>query len=369
MTRKIWNWQQKNWPDFSYTKDILKTEETAFLTQSGLSFGIARHIDDAEKQNITISMISNEAYKTSEIEGEILNRDSLQSSIKQHFGYKAHPSHDHPRESGIAEMIIDLHHHYDALLSHDILHTWHEMLMNGRRDLNAIGRYRSHEEPMQVVSDYVQNRKIHFEAPPSSSMMKEMSSFIAWFNHTSPTGKTPLPPIIRASIAHLRFLSIHPFEDGNGRIGRALVEKVLAQHLKQPTLIGLSQIIQDNKKRYYDALEIQNKHNEINGWLEYFAEVILEAQKYTISEMDFLIQKAKFFIRHKDQMNARQNKVIARMYAEGTKGFEGGLSAQNYITISQTSPSTATRDLKNLVDKNALTQTGKRKATRYWLRL
>ena len=369
MTRKIWNWQQDDWPDLSYAKEALKAEDAAFLTQSGLSFGVARHIGDTEKQDITISMISNEAYKTSQIEGEILDRDSLQSSIKHHFGYKEHPSHNHPRESGVAEMMIDLHHNYDTPLSHEILYAWHEMLMNGRRDLNDIGRYRSHEEPMQVVSGYVHNRKIHFEAPPSSSMAEEMGSFIVWFNQTSPTGETPLPALLRASIAHLRFVSIHPFEDGNGRIGRVLVEKVLAQHLKQPTLIALSQIIQDNRKGYYDALETQNKHNEIDGWLGYFADVILQAQKYTISEMDFLIQKTKFFDRHKDHMNARQSKVVARMFAEGTKGFEGGLSAQNYVTITQTSASTATRDLKDLVDKNALFQTGERKGTRYWLRL
>ena len=368
MQYKIWNWQQEDWPHFTYAPHLFEGTESKFLLNAGLSFGISRHISDEEKRDIIVSLISNEAYKTSEIEGELLDRDSLQSSIKRHFGYQEKPSYNRPRENGIAEMMIDLHHHFNKPLSHDILYSWHLMLMNGRRDLNAVGRYRTHEEPMQVVSGYIHKRNIHFEAPPSTTMDSEMGAFIDWFNATSPTGDQPLPALTRASIAHLYFVSIHPFEDGNGRIGRALVEKILAQHLEQPTLIALSQVIQDGKKNYYDALEKQNKHNAIDEWINYFSGVLLQAQAYTLKEMEFLIKKTRFFDRFKDKLNARQQKVVARMFAEGTKGFVGGLSAKNYVTIASTTASTATRDLQGLVKLGALIKTGERKSTRYYLK-
>ena len=362
-----WNWQQQDWPNFTYDSATIAAMEQDFLQQSGLSFGVSKHITSAEKNDLVINLISNEALKTSEIEGEILDRESLQSSIKKHFGLKVPPTHNHPAENGIAEMMIDLYNHYDAPLTHEILWSWHEMLMSGRRDLQDIGRYRTHDDPMQVVSGYHHKPTVHFEAPPSKDMRAEMEIFIQWFNNTAPTGKTPLSPLVRSGIVHLYFVSIHPFEDGNGRIGRALIEKVLAQHLKQPSLIALSQIINDKKKDYYQALEQQNKHNEITLWLNYFAKMVLDAQKYTIDQMEFIIKKTKFFDQFIDQMNERQHKVIVRMMREGIKGFDGGLSAKNYIAIANTSASTATRDLQDLVEKKIFIQTGTRKSTRYWL--
>lgn len=369
MKHEIWNWQQDDWPHFKYDVGLLEGTESKFLINAGLSFGISKHVSEQEKQDIVVNLISNEAYKTSEIEGELLDRDSLQSSIKKHFGYHKETSYNHPKENGIAEMMIDLHHHFDTPLSHEILWSWHAMLMSGRRDLNAIGGYRAHEEPMQVVSGPSYQRKVHFEAPPSATIGAEMTAFIDWFNATSPSEKKSLPALTRASITHLYFVSIHPFEDGNGRIARALVEKALAQHLETPTLIALSQVIQDNKKGYYDALEKQNKHNTIDDWLSYLTDVLLQAQAVTIEEMEFLIEKTKFFDHFKDQINERQQKVITRLFVEGTKGFIGGLSAKNYISIAQTTASTATRDLQDMVKKGMLRKTGSRKSTRYYLRI
>ena len=294
MVQNMWNWQLEDWPHFSYTEAVLQTQEADFLKQSGFSFGISKHIHEEERRDITVNLMCTEAFKTSEIENEILDRDSLQSSIKRQFGFKDVPSRNHPRENGVAEMMIDLFHHFDAPLSHDTLCNWHAMLMNGRRDLPDIGHYRTHSEPMQVVSGYIHKQRVHFEAPPSETMGKEMETFVSWFNDTAPTGKHRLPALTRAAIAHLYFVSIHPFEDGNGRIGRALVEKALAQSLGQPTLIALSHIIQDQKKRYYEALEKQSRHNRIDDWLSYFADVILQAQSYTILEIEFLVQKTKF---------------------------------------------------------------------------
>ncbi len=366
-----WNWQQKDWPDFRFEKSALDALEAQFLRQSGLLMGAYRHISDDDKLSFAVDLMSNEALKTSEIEGEYLNRDSLRSSIRQHFGLQADARRISPAERGIADMMIDLHRHFAEELSHETLFAWHSMIASSREDLIDIGRYRTNrdDDPMQVVSGPVHRRKVHFEAPPSSVMQKEMGAFITWFNKTAPQMPSALTALTRAGIAHLYFVSIHPFEDGNGRIGRGISEKVLSQSLGQPALIALSQSIEKNKKRYYGMLEESNKDNEITAWLIYFAETVLDAQNYTQAMVDFLIKKTKLYDKVRGQLNERQDKALARMFREGVDGFKGGLSAENYITITGTSRATATRDLQDLVELGVLTKTGERKGTRYWLRM
>ena len=366
-----WIWQQPDWPTFTFQPEKLATLEAEFLKLAGLSLGMAIHLSADDKAALIIHSISNEAVKTAEIEGEWLDRASIQSSIKRQFGYATPQPATKiiPQEQGMVEMMMSLYHQFADPLTHETLFHWHTLLMSGRTDIATIGAYRTHADPMQVVSGYLQKPKIHFEAPPSESMPAEMESFITWFNQTHPkTGETPCGPLVRASIAHLWFISIHPFEDGNGRIARALVEKALAQALEKPTLIALSQVIQDNRKSYYDELERQNKHNSIDGWLTYFSVVILEAQRYSIAQIDFIIAKAKCLEQFRHQFNARQLKAMLRIFEAGTKGFEGGLSAKNYMAITQTSASTATRDLQELVTWGILHATGERKSARYyWL--
>jgi Fic family protein len=196
-----------------------------------------------------------------------------------------------------------------------------------------------------------------------------MNRFITWFNDAAPQGKTPLPALVRASIAHLYFVSIHPFEDGNGRIGRAIVEKSLAQSLGKALPLALSQTLCTNRKSYYHALQASNKSNRIDLWIDYFSDVILEAQAQAIRLVEFLIEKAKFYDQFRSQLNERQSKVIERMFGAGLGGFRGGLSAENYIRITGASRATATRDLVNLVQKIALTKSGSGKGTRYQLKL
>jgi len=178
-----------------------------------------------------------------------------------------------------------------------------------------------------------------------------------------------LPALTRAGIAHLYFVSIHPFEDGNGRIGRAISEKVIAQSIGQPSLTALAFQIEKQRNAYCDALEAANKHNEITEWLLYFAHVVLDAQKTTEDRIQFLIGKAKLYDRLRGQLNERQEKVLERVFREGPEGFQGGLSAENYVAIAKTSRATATRDLTELVECGALNKTGQLKGTRYWLRL
>jgi len=365
----IWNWQQNDWPCFRWNKDVLKDDEAQFLRQSGVLIGAAKHLSPEDEKLLIVDMITSEAIKTSEIEGEYLNRDSVQSSIRRHFGLDTDNRRVDPAERGIADMMTNLYQNYSKPLSHSTLYNWHKMLSPSRHDLHDIGRYRTHTEPMQVVSGRLDKPVIHFEAPPSKAMKSEMHAFMTWFAKTTPGGKEPLPPLTRAGIAHLYFVCIHPFEDGNGRIGRAIAEKSLSECLGNPTLIALSQTIEKNRLAYYDALENNNKENEITDWLVYFAQTVLEAQHCSQGMIDFLIEKTKLFDRTRGKLNVRQQKVIERLFREGLDGFKGGLSAENYISITGTSRATATRDLQGLVEKNVLLKTGELKSTRYHLNI
>lgn len=264
-------------------------------------------------------------------------------------------------------MMVDLYRSFAEPLSEEMLFRWHRMVMSGSRNLRDVGRYRAGAEPMQVVSGSVHEPKVHFEAPPSSRVPSEMKRFIAWFVQTAPVGEKALPALTRAGIAHLYFESVHPFEDGNGRIGRAIAEKALAQSLGQPTLTALAATILARRKSYYEALEAANKENEITRWLMWFAGVAIEAQRRTIALVEFLIDKTKLLDRLKGQLNARQEKALLRMFREGPEGFKGGLSAGKYSTITGASPATTTRDLTDLVEKGALVREGERRYARYRL--
>jgi len=362
-----WNWQQPEWPRFDWDARALSDQETRFLHEAGVVVGALKHVGDDQKSSLIIELISTEAVKTSEIEGEILDRDSVQSSLRRNFGLSADDRRVPPAEQGIADMMADLYRTFAEPLTHEKLFAWHTMVMKGRKDVKDIGRYRTHEEPMQVVSGAIYKPTVHFEAPPSSVMTTEMDRFIAWFNASAPGGKEALPPLTRAGLAHLYFVCIHPFEDGNGRIGRAISEMALSQGLAEPALLALSQTIHASRKRYYAMLEQSNKELEVTAWLEYFAGTVLDAQGYALRLVDFLIAKTRLYDRLHGSLNERQEKVLARMFREGLEGFKGGLSAENYITITGTSPATATRDLADLVAKGALMRTGERRYARYWL--
>lgn len=362
-----WNWQLEDWPNFTYDRQTLAQNETQFIHEAGMVHGATKHLTEGEKSQLTIDLISNEAVTTSEIEGEILNRDSVQSSIRLNFGLDTDNKKIPLAEQGIAALMSDLYQHSGTALSDEQLFDWHAMLMRGRKNLITIGAYRTTQNPMHVVSGPIATPKVHFEAPPSHRIPMEMNQFLAWFNHTAPNGQQPLPALARAGIAHLYFESIHPFEDGNGRIGRALSEKALSQSVGRPTLIALSQTICRNRKAYYTALEDNNKDLDITDWLIYFSRTVLDAQQYTQRLIDFLIAKTRLHDRLRGTLNERQDKALARMFREGLDGFKGGLSAENYLKITNTSRATATRDLQNLVELGALRKTGELKHTRYWL--
>jgi Fic family protein len=364
----MWNWQHKNWPNFEFDAAVFQHYEKEFLLNAGKLFGSLLHVEENELEEHKIDLLSNEAYKTSEIEGEILNRDSLQSSIKKQFGLKSKVNKSTPAENGMAELMVDVYQSFDKPLTHEQLFVWHKMLCNGRRDLVDVGKYRTHEEPMQIVSGRLDRNIVHFEAPPSKKAAQEMAQFIHWFNDSELKYSTT-SPLLRSGIAHIYFESIHPFEDVNGRIGRAISEKALSQSLGKPTLIALSQIIEQERKEYYRQLQVNSLDLEINGWLDFFCQTVLKAQDYTQRSIEFLIKKAKFYHKYFQKLNERQKKVVDRIFKEGFEGFKGGLSAENYVSITKTSASTATRDLQKLIDLGAFHKKGNLKGTRYYLNL
>ena len=361
----MWNWEQERWPNFEFNVDEFKNHHERFIHKSGVMKGCLKHIDTENEAQFKIDILSMEAFKTSEIEGELLNKDSLQSSIRKHFGLQHDKRKVEPSEFGISLLTCTNHKTFSDELSHDVLFDWHKMIMNGRIDLDNVGSYRAHEDQMQIISGNVHKPTIHFVAPPSEKVFEEMQNFISWFNCES----LNLPPLIRAGVAHLYFESIHPFEDGNGRIGRAIADKVLAQMLKEPSLIATSWSIQERKKAYYQALHDNSKSLNITSWLHYYCDMVLLAQDKTLTFLEFIITKVQFFREYQDQLNDRQLKVIKRLFEAGPEGFKGGLSSSNYQSITKATSASSTRDLRALVDCGALVKTGALKSTRYHLNL
>ncbi len=360
-----WNWQRSAWPRFTWQASRLTMAEERFLLAGGHLGGVVRHLEGEDRDHLVVDVMSDEAITTSQIEGDVLSRASVQSSIRRQLGLAGQPHPVRPAEQGIAEMMVDVYRHFDTPLDERTLCVWHGMVAQGRTDLRDIGRYRSGGDPMQVLSGPMYAPVVHFEAPSSARVGEHMSRYIEWFNRTAPRGREPLPPLTRAGIAHLYFESIHPFEDGNGRIGRVIAEKALAQSLGQPSLAMLAATILSRHRDYYAALEAANKDMEITAWLAWFAATVLEAQGRSTAQVEFLIDKTRLLDRMRGLINARQQAVLLRMLREGPTGFVGGLSAGKYITIAKTSPATATRDLADMVDKGALVRTGERRHARY----
>ena len=362
-----WNWEQPDWPRFTWKQARMDRAEESFLIGAGALAGAVAHMDEAERADLAVEALSVEALTTSEIEGEILDRTSVQSSVRRHLGLATDSRRARPAERGVAEMMVDLYRTFAEPLSKKRLCSWHAELLAGRTDLRDVGVYRTGGDPMQVVSGPIHAPRVHFEAPPASRVEEETAQFIEWFNHTGPAGAGRLPALTRAGVAHLYFESIHPFEDGNGRIGRAIAEKALAQALDRPTLTVLAATILVRRRSYYDALEAANKRNEVTDWHAWFAATAMEAQGRTKAHVEFLIDKTKLLDRLRGRLSERQEKALLRMLREGPEGFRGGMSAGNYATITGASPATATRDLASLVEMGALHRTGQRRHARYHL--
>lgn len=365
-----YNWQQKDWTEFNYDLQDVEDILFAFAEETGHISGLLKGMPENIQTETIINIMVSEAIKTSEIEGEDLNRPDVISSIRNNLGLnKKQEKVKDKKADGAGALMVTVRNTFSSSLTENDLFSWHTMLMKQSQRIK-VGTWRTHKEPMQIISGAMGKEKVHFEAPPSSRVPGEMKKFIKWFNDTAPGGKKEIKKSpVRSAIAHLYFETIHPFEDGNGRIGRAIAEKALSQTIGRPVVLSLSQTIETDKEAYYTALQKAQGSNEITGWINYFVKTVLEAQKQAKKLIDLTLDKAKFFDKFKGQLNERQLKVIRRMLDAEPKGFEGGMSAKKYISITKASKATVTRDLQELADLKILVAEGGGRSTHYRINL
>jgi len=360
-TPLTWIWQQPGWPAFRWNEARLASLLARARLAQGKIIGAARLLDANLTLEAVAAILVEEGLTTSAIEGERLNLDAVRSSVAHRLGL---PSVGLPRPSravdGLIEVLLDATRQHDVCLSTGRLFGWQAALFpSGYSGLHAIrvGALRG-DEPMQVVSGSIGKEKIHFIAPPRSMLEAEINHFLAWFN-ASPAG---LDGLIRAGLAHLWFITLHPFEDGNGRIARAITDMALAQDERQPMrLFSLSAQIQREREGYYDILErTQRNELDVTEWLVWFlvqVEAAATAAEQTVANT---LTKARFWLRHQATvLNERQRKVLNRLLDAGPGGFEGGINTRKYMSLTKTSRATAYRELADLLEKDCLCSTGK----------
>lgn len=351
-----YNWQTTDWPHFTFSLSRVNDVLYEYAKLAGRVAGNLQTISSHAQQEAVIDLMVQEAIATSKIEGENLNTDDIRSSLRNHLNLN-YPNIrvNDPRAEGIANLMLALRESFQDDLSEDMLFKWHRLIFLGNKFSNLlVGQWRQSTDPMQIISGPIGREKVFFEAPPSHRIPKEMKEFITWFNDPH-TRKLPGP--VRAGIAHLYFESIHPFEDGNGRIGRALSEKALSQDLGYPCIFSLSKAINLQRKDYYSHLTRASSYTlDITEWLTYFINIVYEAQKEAEKDLCYIVSKANFWKKYEHQLNDRQTRILQRMFKEGAEGFEGGINARKYMIITGCSKATATRDLAEMLDMNCITK-------------
>ena len=369
-------WQAQHWPQFAYQSSTIKPKLENVLAKQQQLLGNAESLpEDLDRQAEMDALIQN-ALQTSEIEGEQLNVGSVRSSVAKHLGLEQAglPSGTRQTESLIA-MLGNATRQLDAPINPQQLCHWQAALFPEPPIVRniAIGALRG-EAPMQVVSEKGHREIIHFQAPPRSELEKQLADFIDWFN----TDKTE-HGIIRAAIAHLWLITLHPFDDGNGRVARALTDRALAQtECTSVRFYSLSAAIEANRAAYYDSLEniqgcktsaqIKNKNPlDITEWIVWFFEVLAQAMQQGSQRIERAIDKTCFWKTHSQTiLNARQIKVLNRLLDNAGEEFTQGINAGKYQSLTKVSKATATRDLTELVAKGCLKkQPGGGRSTRY----
>lgn len=368
-----YNWQLKEWPEFRFEVAEIQELLYEFAEKSGRVSGAFAGLPENIQTETIIELMVAEAVKTSEIEGEYISREDVRSSLMKHLGVGPEPEEvADKRAKGVAQLMLSVRDQYDAPLTEDMLFDWHKLLLGDVEtfaDL-TVGGWRTSGEPMQIVSGAYGKWKVHYEAPPSDRVPEEMARYIDWFNESAPGGPNAMQPApVRSAIAHLYFESIHPFEDGNGRVGRALSEKVLSQGVRRPVVLSLSEAIERKRDEYYDALKVAQRTNDVTEWVRYFVSIIVEAQSRADEQVSFILAKARFFDRHGDVLSERQKKIVAKMLEAGPDGFEGGMNARKYMSMAKVSKATATRDLQHLAEMGALLPVGAGRSARYEVNL
>lgn len=366
-----WIWQQPDWPDFGYDNRALNDRELEFRLNSERLAGSFDALPMASQEDATIDLMLSEAIKTSAIEGEDLDRDSVRSSLLSLITSDTLPDNSDQKAAGAASLLVDVRKNWQASLTHDLLGKWQSMAVPEQRYTPFLrGAYRNDPSPMQIVSGPYGREKVHYEAPPATQVPEEMARFIDWYNKISRSkGEKKIPGIARAGIAHLWFEVIHPFDDGNGRVGRTIADHALSQSLGYPTTACLATAIEGDKKSYYLQLEKASRGSlDVNVWLDYFADRVTKAQEIAREEVDFVLAKTRFYEVYGDQLNDRQARMVSRVFAEGRKGFEGGITTRKYEAITKCPNRTASRDLSDLVARGMIIPLpGGGRTTRYEL--
>jgi Fic family protein len=354
-----WIWQQPNWPDFIWKTEVLLPFLSKARLEQGKLLGRTKELGFELSQEAGADILIEEVIKTSEIEGAYLNRDLVRSSVAQHLGL---PSFGMPQASrsidGLVDILIVATKKYDQPLTAERLRSWQAALFpTGYSGLLRIqvGEWRSGEDPMQVVSGAIGKEYLHFEAVPSSCVGNEMDQFLTWWE----ISQDKIDGLLRAGLAHFYFVTVHPFEDGNGRIARALTDMALAQDEKISTrFYSLSSQIMKEKKEYYDILErCQRGDMNITAWLVWFLTSYTRSLEGSCNLIAKVLAKASFWkYFSQTALSDRQRKVVNVLLKTGKDKFEGGLTTRKYSSIAKVSRATAFREITNLVEKKVIIQ-------------
>lgn len=364
-----WIWQQPDWPHFRWQAERLAAPLRACAQAQGRLLGMAGAVDaDTEAKNSLDALLQN-IVTSSAIEGEMLNAGSVRSSLARRLGL-AVDGRPSARSEGLAELQLDATGNQDQPLTFERLCTWHRWLFPQQDQPlgNAIhiGALRG-DEPMQVVSGRLDRPTVHFEAPPRDGLEQQLDAFLDWF--ASSRSDDTLDPILRAGIAHFWFVTLHPFDDGNGRLTRALTDLALAQGEQQAVrLYAMSASILDDRSGYYRILETSQRDGlDLTAWLEWFLATLLKSLEQALQRIQRVLGKARFWQAHRsDGLSSEQLKVLNRLLDGGEKGFEDGISAGQYQAVAQVSKATATRHLGDLLAKGCLVRLpGGGRSTRY----
>ncbi len=366
-----WIWQQTNWPDFTWDEGRLSPLLSRARKQQGHLLGAARLLDTSLSLEAQAQILVEDGFNTSAIEGEQIDMDSIRSSVARHLGLPVAGLPNPSRSvDGLVEVLLDATREYTVPLTVGRLCRWQAALFpTGQSGLFTVrtGALRG-GEPMRVISGAAGREKIHFEAPPRGALERELDRFIVWFNAPS----HQLDGLLRAGLAHLWFVTLHPFEDGNGRIARALTDLAICQDEQRPVrLFSLSAQIMRERNAYYDVLEkTQRGVLDVTPWLAWFLEQVSRACENAEATVGKVLDKARFWLSHQHiELNERQRKVLNKLLDAGADSFEGGMNTRKYVSLTKTSRATAYRELTDLVEKGCLSQSGAGRGVSYQIRL
>lgn len=352
-------WQQAKWPHFNWDKSTLLPLIAKARLKQGKLIQQLVDLQNPEKNKARAEIFTKETITTAAIEGEHYDPNSVRSSINRRLGldYAGLPKTQRHVE-GLIEVIFDATHNYNDPLSKSRICGWHAALFptgySGIRKIRA-GKYRSDKNgPMQVISGPIGKERIHYQAPPAKKLTREMNNFFKWWKKSK---NQEIDGIIRAGIAHFYFVTIHPFDDGNGRIARAITDMALAQDDKSDIrYCSMSGEIIKHRKSYYEILELSQKgHDNITQWLQWFIETYIDALDNSQKLLSNIFFKSLYWKKYsQQQLNSRQIKVINKMLDIGKGNFKGGLTTKKYINIARTSRRTAVRDIQDLLEKGLI---------------